>query len=159
MLANKRRGGFTLIEVLIVVVIMAVLAATIIPQFSTSASDARESNMKFNLQSLRTQLELYKLHHGGSYPAGTNDLEQLTKATDATGAVSTSGLPDATHPYGPYVSGGEMPAQPISGLNTVALDAGAAGTTPTATAAPGGGWIYRAASGEIFIDHPDYVTE
>ena len=158
MLAKTRRGGFTLIEVLIVVVIMAVLAATIIPQFSTSASDARESNMKFNLQSLRTQLELYKLHHGGSYPDGTNNLEQLTKATDAAGNVSTNGLPDSTHTLGPYING-ELPAQPISGLNTVQLDAGAAGTPPTATAAPGGGWIYRASTGEIWIDHPDHINE
>jgi prepilin-type N-terminal cleavage/methylation domain-containing protein len=158
MLANTRRGAFTLIEVLIVVVIMAVLAATIIPQFSTSAKDARESNLKFNLQSLRTQVELYKLQHGGSYPTGANNLEQLTKATDAAGAVSLTGLPDATHPLGPYVSGG-LPAQPFSGLKTVTLDTGTAGTTPTATAAPGGGWIYRASTGEIWIDHPDYVNQ
>lgn len=158
MLAKHRKSGFTLIEVLIVVVIMAVLAATIIPQFSTSANDARESNAKFNLQTLRTQLELYKLQHGGQYPTGATNLEQLTKATDAAGNVSTNGLPDATHPFGPYLNS-ELPAQPFSGLNTVLLDTGAAGTTPTATAAPGGGWIYRAATGEIWIDHPDHINE
>jgi len=158
MLAKQRRGGFTLIEVLIVVVIMAVLAATIIPQFSTSANDARESNVKFNLQSLRTQLELYKLQHAGNYPTGATNLEQLTKATDAVGAVSANGLPDATYPFGPYVNG-KLPSQPFSGLKTVTLDTGTAGTTPTATATPGGGWIYRAATGEIWIDHPDYLTQ
>jgi prepilin-type N-terminal cleavage/methylation domain-containing protein len=155
---STRHSGFTLIEVLIVVVIMAVLAATIIPQFSTSTNDARESSQRFNLQSLRTQLELYKVQHGGSLPAGTNNLEQLTKATDATGAVSSTGLPDATHPFGPYVQGGALPAQPFSGLRTVTLDTGMAGSTPTATAAPGGGWIYRASTGEIWVDHPDYLT-
>ncbi len=158
MSAKTRRGGFTLIEVLIVVVIMAVLAATIIPQFSTSTKDARESSLKFNLQSLRTQIELYKLHHGGAYPAGTNNLEQLTKATDTAGAVSTTGAPDATHPYGPYIHNA-LPAQPFSGLNTVLLDTGMAGTTPTATASPGGGWIYRASTGEAWINHPDYVNQ
>ena len=158
MSAKTRRGAFTLIEVLIVVVIMAVLAATIIPQFSTSTKDARESSQKFNLQSLRTQLELYKVQHGGALPTGTNNLEQLTKATDSTGAVSTTGLVDSTHPFGPYVANA-LPAQPFSGLNTVKLDTGAAGTAPTATAGVGGGWIYRAATGEIWIDHPSYVTE
>jgi prepilin-type N-terminal cleavage/methylation domain-containing protein len=159
MLSKTRRGGFTLIEVLIVVVIMAVLAATIIPQFSTSTKDARESSQKFNLQSLRTQIELYKVQHGGSLPTGTNNLEQLTKATNSTGTVSPTGLPSTTYPFGPYVSGSAMPTQPFSGLNTVILDTGMAGTTPTATAAPGGGWIYRASTGEIWIDHPDYVTQ
>ena len=158
MRSNTRRGGFTLIEVLIVVVIMAVLAATIIPQFSTSTKDARESAQKYNLQSLRTQLELYKAQHGGAYPTGTNNLEQLTKATNTAGAVSTNGQVDATHPYGPYVTGA-LPVQPFSGLNTVILDTGMAGTTPTATASPGGGWIFRAATGEIWIDHPSYLTQ
>ncbi len=148
---SRTRNAFTLIEVLIVVVIMAVLAATIIPQFSTSTKDARENTTKFNLQSLRTQLELYKVQHGGSYPTGANNLDQLMGKTDSTGTVSTSGT------FGPYVQG-KLPAQPFSGLNTVKLDTGTSGTTPTATASPGGGWIYRASTGEIWIDHPDYVT-
>ena len=113
MTAKTRRSAFTLIEVLIVVVIMAVLAATIIPQFSSSTKDARESSQKFNLQSLRTQVELYKVQHNGNYPAGANNLEQLTKATDSAGAVSTTGQVDGTHPFGPYVQGA-MPAQPSS---------------------------------------------
>jgi general secretion pathway protein G len=41
--------GFTLIEVLIVVVIMAILAGTIIPQFAASTDDAKASALKFNL--------------------------------------------------------------------------------------------------------------
>jgi general secretion pathway protein G len=155
--SRARRGGFTLIEVLIVVVIMAVLAATIIPQFSTSTKDARESNLRFNLQTLRTQIELYKVQHNGTLPDGTQNLKQLTAASDSTGALSTSGQVDATHPFGPYVQGA-IPSQPFSGSTTVRLDTGMAGTTPTATAAPGGGWIYRASTGEIWIDHPTYVT-
>jgi prepilin-type N-terminal cleavage/methylation domain-containing protein len=158
MTGNTRRNALTLIEVVIVVVIIAVLAATIIPQFSTSTKDARESNLKYNLQSLRTQLELYKVQHAGALPDGTNNLKQLTAATDATGALSTSGLVDGTHPFGPYIQGGAIPPQPFSASNTVRLDTGMAGTTPTATASPGGGWIYRASTGEIWIDHPSYVT-
>src|SRR5687767_2144937 len=66
--AKRSREAFTLIEVLIVVVIMAVLAATIIPQFSSSTKDARESSLRFNLHALRSQIELYKLHHTGAVP-------------------------------------------------------------------------------------------
>ncbi len=62
------RNAFTLIEVLIVVIIMAVLAATIIPQFSSSTEDAKRSTLEFNLHTIRSQIELYKVHHLGSAP-------------------------------------------------------------------------------------------
>src|SRR4051812_26875340 len=88
--ARDRQSGFTLIEVLIVVVIMAVLAATIIPQFSSSATDAKESSAKFNLHSLRSQIELYKIHHNGLLPSALI-VNQLTLGSDVTGATGTPG--------------------------------------------------------------------
>ena len=50
---NYFRSAFTLVEVLIVVVIIAVLAATIIPQLTDSTADAKQSQMEFNLHTLR----------------------------------------------------------------------------------------------------------
>ncbi len=149
---NKRRSGFTLIEVLIVVVIMAVLAATIIPQFSNSAKDAKEGSLKFNVHTLRSQIELYKSHHLGALPDGANNLEQLSKATNVTGQLGTAG---PTYPYGPYIQT-QLPANPFSGLNTVKVDNGTG--VPTATAGNGGGWIYRPSTGEVWVDHVDYVN-
>ena len=151
---KQRRGGFTLIEVLIVVVIMAVLAATIIPQFSSSAKDAKESSVKFNLHSLRSTLEMYKLHHIGALPAGTNNLEQLTKPTDATGTVGAT--PGPTYPYGPYIQG-SLPTNPFTNSNKVTLHTGA--TAPAASGASDAGWIYRPSTGDIWIDHPDYINQ
>ena len=60
---SKRSSGFTLVEVLIVVVILAVLAATIIPQFSSSTTDAKVAALQFNLNSIRSQIQLYTVHH------------------------------------------------------------------------------------------------
>jgi general secretion pathway protein G len=157
MFGKARPRGFTLIEVIILVVVFAVMTATILPQLSNSTKNARESSMRFNLQSLRTQIELYKVQHAGGLPDGTFNLKQLTSATDSTGALSTTGSVDAAHPFGPYLPGG-LPVQPFSGLNTVKVDTGAAGTTPAGAAAPGGGWIYRPSTGEIWIDHATYVT-
>jgi len=153
---TQRREAFTLIEVLIVVVITALLAAVVIPQFSASTKDSRQASAKFGLQTLRSQIELYRNHHSGSLPAYDSALSQLVGVTDATGAISPTGTPDATYPYGPYLQGA-MPNNPFPGLNTVKRDTNSS-VAPSATAAPGGGWIYRDATGEIWIDHPDYVT-
>src|SRR5688500_1708203 len=80
--ANSPRSGFTLIEILIVVVIMAVLAAAIIPQFRASTEDAKGSTLKFNLHTMRNQVALYKVHHRGTVPQiSANDLPQLRSAS------------------------------------------------------------------------------
>src|SRR5947209_665807 len=108
-MSAKRSAGFTLIEILIVVVIMAVLAATIIPQFSSSTTDAKTSTLQFNLHTLRSLIELYKLDHGGTVPSLTgNALPQLTSATDSSGNIGASG---PSFPHGPYIQ--NMPANPF----------------------------------------------
>lgn len=150
---TNRRNAFTLIEVLIVVVIMAVLAATIIPQFSNSAKDAKEGSLKFNIHTLRSQVELYKMHHLGNLPTGANNLEQLTKQTKVDGTVNTGASDPVNFPYGPYIQL-SLPVQPFSGVNTVKTYTG----TPTPTAGIGGGWLYNTDTGEIRVDHTDYYS-
>src|SRR5436305_13888426 len=102
MSSKCKRNAFTLIEVLIVVVLMAVLAATIIPQFASSTDDAKASALKFNLHTLRSQIEMYKLQHNGNKPAlVAGKVPGLTMASDVNG--TTSATSNATYPYGPYV--------------------------------------------------------
>ena len=65
---RSARSGFTLIEILIVVVILGILAAIVVPQFTNAADDASISSARTQLQSMRSQIELY-YSQNGSYPA------------------------------------------------------------------------------------------
>ena len=136
-------------EVLIVVVIMAVLAATIIPQFSDSTRDAKVSTAVFNLHTLRGQIQLYKAQHNGATPSAT--LVELISKTDATGAIGTG----ATHVYGPYIA--SIPENPMTGKNTV--KAAAANPPAAASGAADAGWLYHAATGNIWVDDADLIAE
>jgi general secretion pathway protein G len=146
---KRSQSGFTLVEILIVVVIMAVLAATIIPQFADSTKDAKASTMKFNLHTLRSQIELYRTHHDGRLPSGT--LEELTKQTDISGTIGTG----AAYPYGPYVR--QLPNNPFTDSNAVTVITVSPATAANCTNT--GGWLYNATTGELWIDYDEYVTE
>src|SRR5262249_39825440 len=102
---SQRKTGFTLVEILIVVIILGILAAIVIPQFTSASQDARKSNMASQLQSLRAQVELYKLQHRDTPPKViTTGWDLFLKCTDDAGSISTSGtptIPDATFPHGP----------------------------------------------------------
>lgn len=147
---NFRRSAFTLVEVLLVVVIMAILAATVVTQFNSSTDDAKESALTFNLHAMRSQIELYKLHHNGSLPSLTaGSLPQLSAATNVSGATGT---PGSSFPYGPYLVNG-VPANPITGVATVTATATNPPTAPSGT----GGWLYHAGTGMIWADSAGYL--
>ena len=138
---RKTDHGFTLVEILIVVVIMAVLAATIIPQFSSSTKDAKESTAKHNLSGLRAQLEIYRIQHDSAYPPTLLKMAVKTNI-DHTEAGGT---------LGPYMF--EIPNDGVTGSNAVATSISDPIGAITGTT---GGWIYNSATGEIRINHQDY---
>ena len=63
---NFIRRGFTLIEILIVVVILGILAAIVVPQFVNAADEANDAAMRSQLQTLRGQCELFYAKTGAS---------------------------------------------------------------------------------------------
>ena len=148
MSANIRRSAFTLIEVLIVVIIMALLAATIIPQFSTSTTDAKKSSVDFNLHTMRSQIEMYKAHHNGKAPEFAKFSDQMTKATDVAGAITGSNLI-----YGPYITG-KIPANSFNGKNTI-VAVTTAGKAPTGVVGDGG-WQYDETTGGFYPNHSEF---
>jgi general secretion pathway protein G len=82
-MTRRTRTGFTLIEILIVVVILGILAAVVIPQFTNAADDASVASARTQLQTMRSQIELYRAQNG-SYP--TADGSVAGSDADSNGA-------------------------------------------------------------------------
>ncbi|NLF29935.1 MAG: prepilin-type N-terminal cleavage/methylation domain-containing protein [Planctomycetes bacterium] len=136
-----KRSGFTLVEILIVVIILGILAAIVVPQFTDASNEARMSSIQSDLQTVRSQIELYKAQHkdvdpwtnGGGTSAGF--WTQMTEKTDADG---NTGL--ATSVLGPYL--GQIPANPwgpADNEDTVSVTDGDAGAA----------WYWDAATGRF----------
>ena len=131
------RRGFTLVEILIVVIILGILAAIVIPQFSDATSNARLTNMQNQLQTLRSTVELYRLQHRDQTP------KLLTGGGWAlfTGRTLVDGTIDAEGEYGPY-----MPHPPINPLTQSSglAEAGSSSASDTP------GWYYNEETGQIY---------
>ena len=158
--------GFTLVELLIVVIILAILAAIIVPQFSAATDDAKQSSYDTNIANIRAALDLYRQQHndypgvvisgGGSCPAGSaavagaigdaSFIAQLKSYTNAAGEACTG--TDATFKYGPYLKDN----LPVNTLGTssalVVVTTGVLGLTSAA----GGGWRFDSVTGEFIGD-------
>jgi general secretion pathway protein G len=133
----KAKSGFTLVEILIVVVILGILAAIVIPQFTEASTEAKTSSLCTDLQTVRSQIELYKIQHNDQLPgAGTATwVEAMTGKTDVAGAVGTD--------YGPYLQ--KIPTNQFNDLNTVRQGGAAA---PAMT----DGWRFDTTSGAFQAD-------
>jgi len=126
---NNRNKGFTLVEILIVVIILGILAAIVIPQFTNASQDARKSSLASQLQTLRSQIELYKLQHGDALP------DLVTSWAPMTTVVAYQGTN-----FGPYMQA--TPVNPLNNSSVVINSAAAPGATVAAC-----GFIYDYAAG------------
>jgi general secretion pathway protein G len=118
----RAKNGFTLVEILIVVIILGILAAIVVPQFTDASTQAKISSIKSDLQTIRSQIELYKAQHNPTLPApGAVTFDSsMTHKTTLAGVVD-----DANGAYGPYLQA--IPVNPYNNLNTVRKDSTAAG--------------------------------
>lgn len=73
---SNKQYGFTLIEILIVVVILSILAITVVPQFLDQPAKARVARAQSDVQELKTALSMYKLDNF-SYPSTAQGLNAL----------------------------------------------------------------------------------
>ena len=137
------RKGFTLIEILIVVIILGILAAIVIPNFSSASSDARHSALASTVQSLRTQVEAYRIQHKDKLPPPAQFWTLLMAVTDADGNMPPA--PGETQ-YGPYMS--EAINNSLNSLNSVADGTVAPGSQ--ASSSCGYQYDYTGGSGKIW---------
>jgi len=72
------RRGFTLIEIMVVMVILGILAGLIIPRIMGRPEEARRTKARIQIESIETALKLYKLDNG-SYPTTEQGLQALVE--------------------------------------------------------------------------------
>jgi len=174
--------GFTLVELLIVVIILAILAAILVPQFASSTDDARASAADSTLANLRASIDLYYQQHNSTFPGrvtavpsaacgGTDGtgvatggagataedafLSQLSLYTDASGGACSQS--DATnHRFGPYLKKRPLPPDPFKGVSTIEVvntgDLIGLIATGADFAASPGGYKYDSSTGKIIFN-------
>ena len=169
---RKIQAGFTLVELLIVVIILTVLAAIIVPQFSSATIDAKEAALDANLARVRSAVELFQAQHNGKYPgsmaasgatcpgggkpgtgtAGSSQafMDHMLMYSNAEGQTCTIG--DGTFKYGPYLRKG-IPHDSLTGKGSLVTEiVTTSAGTPLAPGAATGGWAYDTLSGQIVMN-------
>ena len=144
---RAQKAGFTLVELLIVVMILGILAAVVVPRFSTNAAHAKHSALYTSRNILQKAIDLYRIQHGDTYP-GTiggsttwaNLVSHLTSTSNADGSLGGD--------FGPYLRTG-IPRNPYNNLNTGALGDVPVGGDETK------GWYYNPTTGVIQPAVPD----
>lgn len=127
-------------EILIVVVILGILAAIVVPQFTSATADSRKTSIKSQLQTLRRQIELYKLEHAEALPDLSTGWDAMAGTHDFNGK-----------PLGPYVA--TVPRNVLNDLSNVTLGDGTSAATTTC------GYVYDyTGTGQIFATDTDGLT-
>ena len=129
--AKRNRAGFSLIELVVVVLIMGILAAVAAPRMFDKMSDAKDSSSRQSLAVIRGAIDNYKLEND-KYPETPVDLAKDLK---------------------PYLKGEFPKCEVIDGNNEVA-ESTAKPIVPDSSKTAS--WLYNKTTGDIGINHADY---
>ena len=134
---KTRRSGFTLIELVVVIMILGILAGVAAPKLLTVSADATDNGLKQTLAIVRDAIELYAAENGGALPPCTGTGADFRTALD-------------TYIRGVFPS---CPVGPTAGT-AAAMDITSTGAGPTtADATPAQGWKYNTADGTFICNY------
>jgi general secretion pathway protein G len=130
---RRRRTGFSLVELVVVIMILGILAAVAAPRLLQTSSTATDNGLRQSLGVVRNAIELYAAENAGGYPR-----------TDTAANFKTD--------LAPYLR--KFPAVPVG---PAADDPAQAvdikfGTGTTGDAAPTQGWYFNTSTGEFFVN-------
>jgi general secretion pathway protein G len=140
--ARSIRKGFTLVEILIVVIILGILAAIVIPQFTSATNDARNNSARSLQNTIRSQLGLYRMQHNDTLP---DTLVGSTPAWDKmVGMTNADHTTTGTPTLGPYLQ--STPVNPLNNLSTISVV-----TSDTANPSTAVGFIVNSSNGKVWV--------
>jgi len=134
---KRMNKAFTLVEILIVVVILGILAAIVVPQFTNATEDAQQGNLRAQMKSLQNQIELFK--------ARTNAYPDLV-ANGWDTLIDPNGDGDVSDGY--IKAAPKNPAAP-AGFQDVL----------SATAIANAGWHYDVTTGQLGATYYDEAND
>ncbi|MBT4863608.1 MAG: prepilin-type N-terminal cleavage/methylation domain-containing protein [Planctomycetaceae bacterium] len=128
---RTNRRGFTLIELVVVVLILGIIAAVAAPKMFDTAGDARTNSTRQSLVVVRDSIELYRAQNGSYPPAAT-----LATALE------------------PFLRG----AFPTCQVGNTNADIFVSAANPIVVGGAGQGWAYNQTTGEFVINHADGIA-
>ena len=130
-MVNRRSKGFTLIEMLIVIVVIAILALIVIPRLLGAGRKAKEATLRGDLHQLRNSIQQFEADCG-DYPSATDQLMTAPVAGNGGTGIAL----DVVGWQGPYLRTPDnlLPKDPFTDSST--------------------SWAYTASLGEIHSGSP-----
>lgn len=129
----RKHAGFTLVELVVVVMILGILAAVAAPKLMGTSQTATENSVKHTLGVVRDAIERYAAENGGQLPPGTN-------------------LPLELKPY----LRGDFPTNPLKSTTTVGTDSATNDNRPEATGSQA--WLYKPYNGDFICNSSESTS-
>jgi prepilin-type N-terminal cleavage/methylation domain-containing protein len=148
---QPRQRGFSLVEMVMVMMTMGIIAMIAVPRLSRAATDAQASAMVANVRVLQGAIDVYAAEHGNRDPA--HDPDGTVMSDGAKFAARLNGNTDdfgnSGGLFGPYLI--RVPRNVANGRATIRVDGAAAGANLA-------GWRFDSKRKRILPDHLDEVT-